>query len=83
MGTGSERHSANPEFFKRGDLIPGIKANGMDVLSVLSATKFVKDWATSGKGPILFEVATYRFSGHSVSDPGTTYRTKVNLERLL
>jgi pyruvate dehydrogenase E1 component alpha subunit len=50
----------------------------MDVLSVLKATQFVKDWVTSGKGPILYEVETYRFSGHSVSDPGTTYRTKVS-----
>jgi pyruvate dehydrogenase E1 component alpha subunit len=49
----------------------------MDVLSVLKATQFVKDWVTSGKGPIVYEVASYRFSGHSVSDPGTTYRTKV------
>jgi len=82
MGTSAERSSSNTEYFTRGDKIPGIQANGMDIVAVYQAAKHVKDWVVSGKGPILLEFVTYRYGGHSMSDPGTTYRTREEVQRM-
>ncbi|KAI0093982.1 dehydrogenase E1 component-domain-containing protein [Irpex rosettiformis] len=82
MGTSAERSSSNTEYFTRGDKIPGIQANGMDIIAVKQAVKFTRDWVTSGKGPILLEFVTYRYGGHSMSDPGTTYRTREEIQRM-
>lgn len=65
MGTSAERSSSNTEYFTRGDKIPGIQANGMDIIAVKQAVKYTRDWVTSGKGPILLEFVTYRYGGHS------------------
>jgi len=75
MGTSNDRHSNNTKFYARGDLIPGFKIEGQNILNVREAMKFAGKYAVEN-GPILVEMATYRYHGHSMSDPGTTYRTK-------
>ncbi|GAA95667.1 uncharacterized protein L969DRAFT_45536 [Mixia osmundae IAM 14324] len=82
MGTSSARSSSNTKYFKRGDLIPGLQVNAMDILSVHRACKFAKEWTQSGKGPLLLEMITYRYGGHSMSDPGTTYRTREEIQHM-
>ncbi|CAG9816166.1 unnamed protein product [Phaedon cochleariae] len=82
MGTPSVRHAANTELYKRGDLIPGIRLDGMDVFATREATKFAVEYVKSEKGPILLEFATYRYFGHSMSDPGTTYRTREEIQAI-
>ncbi|KAI9452164.1 pyruvate dehydrogenase e1 component alpha subunit [Russula earlei] len=82
MGTSAERSSSNTEYFTRGDKIPGIQANGMDIIASAQAVKHARDWVLSGKGPLLLEFVTYRYGGHSMSDPGTTYRTREEVQRM-
>lgn len=74
MGTSNERAAASTDYHKKGFIIPGLRVNGMDILSVREATKFAADHCRSGKGPILMELQTYRYHGHSMSDPGISCR---------
>uniref|UniRef100_A0A1A9UU78 Pyruvate dehydrogenase E1 component subunit alpha n=1 Tax=Glossina austeni TaxID=7395 RepID=A0A1A9UU78_GLOAU len=81
MGTSAERSSCNTDYYTRGDVIPGIWVDGMDVLAVRSASLFAREYATK-KGPIVLETNTYRYSGHSMSDPGTSYRTREEIQEV-
>jgi len=82
MGTAFARVSPMPEVYKRAAAygIRGEPVDGMDVLKVYEAVKECAAHARSGKGPVLLEANTYRYRGHSMSDPAT-YRTKTEVEK--
>ena len=81
MGTAVKRSSAETEFYRRGTAfrIPGMKVNGMDVLEVRGAAEIAFAHVRSGKGPVLMELNTYRYRGHSMSDPAK-YRTREEVQ---
>lgn len=77
MGTSVERSSAETELYKRGISfeIEGIQVDGMNVLEVRDAAQKAIDHARDGKGPMILEMKTYRYRGHSMSDPAK-YRSR-------
>jgi pyruvate dehydrogenase E1 component alpha subunit len=83
MGTSLTRSSAQTNLSKRGLSfnIPGVEVDGMDVRAVKSAAEEAIAWCRSGKGPIIIEMMTYRYRGHSMSDPAK-YRTKEEVDKV-
>ena len=81
MGTAVNRASAGSDLFKRGEAfgINGEKINGMDIFKVIDAAQKAGDYVRNGNGPYILEVQTYRYKGHSMSDPAK-YRTKEELD---
>ena len=77
MGTSVQRSSAETELYKRGISfeIKGIEVDGMNVLEVRDAAKKAIKHARDGKGPMILEMKTYRYRGHSMSDPAK-YRSR-------
>lgn len=82
MGTSVARASARPDLHERGHAygIPGRQVNGMDVLAVKAAGEEAIAHARSGNGPFILEMKTYRYRGHSMSDPAK-YRTKEEVSK--
>ncbi len=83
MGTSVSRASAQTDFSKRGLSfnIPGEQVDGMDVRAVKAAGEKALKWCREGNGPIILEMLTYRYRGHSMSDPAK-YRTKEEVEKM-
>ncbi|MCL4673529.1 MAG: pyruvate dehydrogenase (acetyl-transferring) E1 component subunit alpha, partial [Sphingomonadaceae bacterium] len=81
MGTAVKRGSAETEFHRRGTAfrIPGMDVDGMNVLAVRSAAEIAFKHVREGKGPVLMELNTYRYRGHSMSDPAK-YRTREEVQ---
>ncbi|WP_336287832.1 pyruvate dehydrogenase (acetyl-transferring) E1 component subunit alpha [Bartonella sp. CB60] len=83
MGTSVARASAETDFSRRGLSfeIPGIIVDGMDVRAVKGASDEAISWARSGQGPIILDMQTYRYRGHSMSDPAK-YRSKEEVQKI-
>jgi len=83
MGTSIERASARTDLFQRGQAygIPGQQVDGMDVMAVKRAGQKAVANARAGKGPVILEMLTYRYRGHSMSDPAK-YRTKEEVQKV-
>jgi pyruvate dehydrogenase E1 component alpha subunit len=83
MGTAVHRSSAQPDFSKRGVSfnIPGEQVDGMDVRAVKAAADKAVSWCREGNGPYILEMMTYRYRGHSMSDPAK-YRTREEVEKI-
>jgi pyruvate dehydrogenase E1 component alpha subunit len=83
MGTSIERASATTDLYHRGGAygIPGEPVDGMNVLTVREAGERAVAYAKAGKGPYILEMKTYRYRGHSMSDPAK-YRSKEEVEKM-
>ncbi|MEO8812357.1 MAG: pyruvate dehydrogenase (acetyl-transferring) E1 component subunit alpha [Caulobacteraceae bacterium] len=83
MGTSLARSSSETRLYKRGASfnIPGVEVDGMDVIAVREAGLMAAEHARSGNGPFILEMKTYRYRGHSMSDPGK-YRTRDEIDAM-
>ncbi|CCV13608.1 pyruvate dehydrogenase (acetyl-transferring) E1 component subunit alpha [Mesorhizobium sp. STM 4661] len=83
MGTSVSRSSAETDFSHRGASfkIPGIQVDGMDVRAVKAAGDLATEWCRAGNGPLILEMQTYRYRGHSMSDPAK-YRSKEEVQKM-
>ena len=83
MGTSVERASAETDLYKLGESlgVPGRQVDGMCVELVKQAALEAAEWCRSGKGPLILEMQTYRYRGHSMSDPAK-YRSKEEVDNI-
>ena len=83
MGTAIDRSSSETKLHKRGISfnIPGEEVDGMDVLAVKAAAERAAEHCRSGNGPYILELKTYRYRGHSMSDPAK-YRTREEVDEV-
>ena len=83
MGTSVQRASAQTELYRRGEAygVVGEQVDGMDVLAVMEASNRVLDGIRAGNGPAILEMKTYRYRGHSMSDPAK-YRTREEVSKI-
>ncbi len=83
MGTSQERSTSTKDIYHRGEAfgIPGEMVNGMDVLAVKEAGEKAVAHCRAGKGPYILEIKTYRYRGHSMSDPAK-YRTREEVQKV-
>ncbi len=83
MGTSVNRASAESQLFRRGESFrtPGMQVDGMDVCAVRAAADAALKWVREKNGPIILEMKTYRYRGHSMSDPAK-YRSKEEVEQM-
>ena len=81
MGTPNAKAAANTDYFARGDTIPGFKCDAQNVLMVRETMKWTKEYCLEN-GPMFIEYLTYRYHGHSMSDPGVTYRTRDEIKHV-
>ena len=83
LGTAQERSTSSPEIYTRGEAfgIKGEAVDGMDVIAVKTAGEKAADYCRAGKGPYILEIKTYRYRGHSMSDPAK-YRTREEVQKM-
>jgi pyruvate dehydrogenase E1 component alpha subunit len=83
MGTSLERASAGTELYRRGQAygIPGVQVDGMDVVAIHAAGEKAVAHSKAGKGPYILEMLTYRYRGHSMSDPAK-YRKREEVQKM-
>ena len=83
MGTSIQRSSATSHLYSRGAAfdIPGELVDGMDIIKVYNASKKAASYCRQGKGPYILEMSTYRYKGHSMSDPAK-YRTREEVQNM-